>query len=245
MLYIYILELENNKYYIGKTTNPQFRLEQHFNSTGSSWTQKYKPIKLLEIIHNCDIFDEDKYTLKYMSLHGIDNVRGGSFCEIKLNHNYINILKRMIDGASDKCYKCREHGHFANECNKSDISTSSRISKSLCSFENIWNVMTICKNTMYNLINNIYNTKTPEILLNDPLPKDPLTEDYSYEEIKSFNCCYCNMEFDTVLELNKHETIHVKPKNKSYKCFRCKRWGHYAINCNAFTDVNGKYLDFI
>ena len=31
MIYIYVLELENKKYYVGKTTNPDFRLEQHFN----------------------------------------------------------------------------------------------------------------------------------------------------------------------------------------------------------------------
>ena len=38
MVFIYILELENNKYYVGKTTNPNFRLEQHFNNSGSHWT---------------------------------------------------------------------------------------------------------------------------------------------------------------------------------------------------------------
>lgn len=38
---IYILELENNKYYIGKTTNSNFRLKQHYNSDGSVWTKKY------------------------------------------------------------------------------------------------------------------------------------------------------------------------------------------------------------
>ena len=38
MLYIYILELTNNKYYIGKTTNPNFRLESHFDANGSAWT---------------------------------------------------------------------------------------------------------------------------------------------------------------------------------------------------------------
>ena len=30
MVFIYILELENKKYYVGKTTNPDFRLEQQF-----------------------------------------------------------------------------------------------------------------------------------------------------------------------------------------------------------------------
>ena len=44
MVYIYILKLKNNKYYVGKTSNPKFRLESHFNSNGSVWTMKYKPI---------------------------------------------------------------------------------------------------------------------------------------------------------------------------------------------------------
>ena len=42
MVNIYILQLENNKYYIGKTTQPEIRLESHFNSNGSSWTIKTK-----------------------------------------------------------------------------------------------------------------------------------------------------------------------------------------------------------
>ena len=46
---IYILELENKKYYVGKTTNPDFRLEQHFNNSGSQWTKKYKPIKVRSV----------------------------------------------------------------------------------------------------------------------------------------------------------------------------------------------------
>ena len=40
MVYIYILKLRNNKYYIGKTQNPTFRLEDHFENNGSSWTKK-------------------------------------------------------------------------------------------------------------------------------------------------------------------------------------------------------------
>ena len=62
MIFIYILELENKKYYVGKTTNPNFRIESHFNSNGSYWTKKYKPIRLYQLIPNCDDYDEDKYT---------------------------------------------------------------------------------------------------------------------------------------------------------------------------------------
>lgn len=100
MLYIYILELDENKYYIGKTTNANFGLETHFNVGGSAWTIKYKPIKLIELIAGCDNFDEDKYTLKYMEKFGIENVRGGSFCHIKLSQENINTINKMITSSN-------------------------------------------------------------------------------------------------------------------------------------------------
>ena len=62
MVTIYILELEEGKYYIGKTSNIDLRIEQHNELYGSEWTKKYKPINVLEIIKDCDDYDEDKYT---------------------------------------------------------------------------------------------------------------------------------------------------------------------------------------
>ena len=49
MVFIYAIKLEQGKYYVGKTNNPQFRIESHFNSNGSEWTKIYKPIKVLEL----------------------------------------------------------------------------------------------------------------------------------------------------------------------------------------------------
>ena len=57
---IYILKLENNKYYVGKTNNLEKRKEAHINGTASSWTKKYKPVHLVEIISNCYNYDYDK-----------------------------------------------------------------------------------------------------------------------------------------------------------------------------------------
>ena len=54
MVYIYILKLKNNKYYVGKTKKPEFRLKQHFNANGSAWTRKHPPIKIVKIIRGCD-----------------------------------------------------------------------------------------------------------------------------------------------------------------------------------------------
>lgn len=116
MIYVYVLELENNKYYVGRTTNPYFRIEKHFNSNGSTWTKKYKPIKILEIISDCDNYDEEKYTMKYMEKYGINNVRGGSFCEIKLSDNNIVTLNQIMNSVLDKCYICGNNGHFAKQC---------------------------------------------------------------------------------------------------------------------------------
>jgi len=121
MVYIYILKLQQLKYYVGKTYNPIFRLENHFNSNGSYWTKKYRPISLLEIIENCDDYDEDKYTIKYMDKYGIDNVRGGSFCEIKLSEPNLITLNQMIKGANNRCYICNKNGHFAKDCSKFSV----------------------------------------------------------------------------------------------------------------------------
>ena len=104
MVFIYILQLEKEKYYIGKTNIPNFRIEKHFNSNGSEWTKLYKPLKILELIPNCDNYDEDKYTIKYMDKYGINNVRGGSFVSIKLSKSTVDHLKHMSNGTNDKCF---------------------------------------------------------------------------------------------------------------------------------------------
>lgn len=117
MVYIYVLLLNEKKYYIGKTVEPDFRLDLHFNQNGSEWTKKYPPKKLIELIKDCDDYDEDKYTIKYMEQCGIENVRGGSFSRLKLSNDNITTINQMINGTTDKCFKCGKNGHFSKNCN--------------------------------------------------------------------------------------------------------------------------------
>lgn len=121
MVRVYALKLEDEKYYVGKTENLNFRIDQHFNSGGSAWTKKYPPICVLEIVDNCDDYDEDKYTRIYMDKYGIENVRGGSFCEVVLEETTIKLLEKMRNGTQNKCFTCGKLGHFVNECDVGNI----------------------------------------------------------------------------------------------------------------------------
>jgi len=117
MLYIYVLQLQNDKYYVGKTTNPHFRFDNHFTSNGVEWTRLHKPIKILELIPNCDDYDEEKYTYKYMDKYGIDNVRGGSSSSVVLDAETKKQLVKISNSINDRCFICgKTDGHFAKEC---------------------------------------------------------------------------------------------------------------------------------
>ena len=90
MLFIYALQLEKKKYYIGKTTNSCFTLESHCLN---SWTKFYRPIRLVELVFNGD---ETKYIEMYGNKYGTDNV--------------YNI--------SSKCFVCASSNHYAKDCIK-------------------------------------------------------------------------------------------------------------------------------
>jgi len=118
MVFIYVLRLKNDKYYVGKTENPKFRIDTHFKDGGCYWTKKYKPCQIIGLFPDCDDFDEDKYTLKYMSKYGVDNVRGGSFCRCDLSIENKNTIDKMISSSNDCCHFCGEKGHFIGNCTK-------------------------------------------------------------------------------------------------------------------------------
>lgn len=83
--WLYILQLEANKYYVGvtsKTSEQRFR--QHCNGfLGASWTKKYKPIKIFDkkelgsmTLQEAESY-ENKVVREYIKKYGINNVRGG------------------------------------------------------------------------------------------------------------------------------------------------------------------------
>jgi predicted GIY-YIG superfamily endonuclease len=79
---IYVLKLENNKYYVGSTYNLNFRYAQHFCGAGAKWTKINKPISIEAVFPNAQKGLENKVTLEYIEKYGKDNVRGGSYCQV-------------------------------------------------------------------------------------------------------------------------------------------------------------------
>lgn len=145
MTTIYTLELENGKYYIGRSTTPKQRILNHFQEHGSEWTKLHKPINVLIQVKG-DEFDEEKHTLIAMEKYGIDNVRGGSYCKVQLTqHDKVKALQ-TIRSITDKCYKCGEKGHFVKDCGKIQTKTKSKIPSVLINSENTdEEIIELCK----------------------------------------------------------------------------------------------------
>jgi cellular nucleic acid-binding protein len=116
MANIYILLLDEGKYYIGQTDNVARRYQEHITGIGSAWTKKYKPIRIEKTIQSTSIFDEDKITKEYMLKYGIENVRGGSFVQISLPEDRKKNLQQELWSAENRCFSCGEKDHFIKEC---------------------------------------------------------------------------------------------------------------------------------
>ena len=78
--YCYSLNLANGKKYVGYTTNPEKRINDHFSGNGSKATQKYKPVSVNHIQKCKNVKNAKKAEqIVYQNMsqyHGTKNVRG-------------------------------------------------------------------------------------------------------------------------------------------------------------------------
>lgn len=127
--YIYVLLCSGGKYYVGETHNVEERFAQHLNAhtttssggtstviPGAAWTKRYEPIEVVKKFVKQSVHDEDNTTLDYMVEHGIRNVRGGSFCMVKLPRHVRRTIKQQLATIQKLCYRCKRPNHCANNC---------------------------------------------------------------------------------------------------------------------------------
>ncbi len=115
-IYTYVLQLEDGKWYVGKTNDPISRLIEHVTESGSAWTRRYPPVQVHEVKPDAARFDEDNTTLEYMEKHGIDNVRGGCYVQVVLPAEQRREIQRKLASANDGCFNCGDSGHMVADC---------------------------------------------------------------------------------------------------------------------------------
>jgi len=78
---VYVLELEDNCWYVGITHNLNLRFAQHMAGDGARWTKEHKPIRIFDVYsEDASLQLENEVTLAFIKEYGGDKVRGGSWC---------------------------------------------------------------------------------------------------------------------------------------------------------------------
>ena len=116
---IYVLRLRGGYYYVGRTTDIASRYEEHLEGSGSAWTVSHPPVTIERTFTESSPFDEDKTTKELMARHGIDRVRGGSYCQEHLTTAQITALQAELRTAAGTCFTCGKAGHYAVDCRTS------------------------------------------------------------------------------------------------------------------------------
>ena len=119
---VYILQLNNNKYYIGQSEDIDRRIWYHKNYQGSKWTTTYQVINEIKPSTNKqEHFWELTETLNYMNKYGIENVRGSMFTNIELSQLDKIMAAQLYCELNNLCRKCGKEGHFINQCKETNV----------------------------------------------------------------------------------------------------------------------------
>ncbi len=115
-MFVYALHCDGDKYYIGKSSAPIRRVEEHFAGEGAHFTKVYPPIQVVENTRAVGPYAEDNLVKTYMKKHGIDNVRGGSYSQLEIPEAEVAVLRREIGTATDGCLRCGRLSHWVSDC---------------------------------------------------------------------------------------------------------------------------------
>ena len=124
-------DVKPDKYYIGISNNVKHRLELHFSGqSGVAWValhakngswslvEQIDPVVTPDGLKNLTPFAENILTKEYMSLYGVENVRGGRWSQIDLQPFVVEELNMEFRSAKDLCYVCGLPGHQSRNCQR-------------------------------------------------------------------------------------------------------------------------------
>ncbi|NQZ76667.1 MAG: GIY-YIG nuclease family protein [Ekhidna sp.] len=97
-IFIYVLRLQNGKYYVGQTIDLAYRFWKHKISKGAEWTKLHKPIEILRRyrtgLNDPDLAMkfENECTLECIKEFGWRNVRGGDYIYVDEERHHLHLI---------------------------------------------------------------------------------------------------------------------------------------------------------
>lgn len=129
---IYILELENQCWYVGSTSREvEIRFKEHLIGVGSEWTKIHKPLRVFEQFFSTNPFAEDQTTKYCMIRHKISNVRGGSYSQVYMSPEKEELIRNEISSALNLCFRCLKPNHQISDCKETEDANKNIITKPL------------------------------------------------------------------------------------------------------------------
>lgn len=115
---VYVLELEDQKYYVGHTRDTDMKRILDHGSTRNSaqWTKLHKPLRILKVVPGSTC-DEDRMTLHAMGVYGWSNVRGGRWCLTDMKNPPRELQQNtLLKEEGHICGNCYRDGHKEDIC---------------------------------------------------------------------------------------------------------------------------------
>lgn len=222
-IFLYTLELEGGRWYVGTTKRPRARLCEHRNGTGAEWTRQFPPLagfselRKLECAAHEARLHEDSRVKALMLQQGIDAVRGGSYSRPHLTREETRAVCRELFHAANGCIRCGRSNHWASACHAAT-----------------------------DVVGNVID-EAPELVhpSSSGAGRGRGASGCSRcgRENHTRSECYAATHVDgSYLDDMQVDEGEDDSGEEDDSCFRCGRSGHWASQCYARTDVHGDRL---